>query len=74
MVTVLVQFLPQSWQNDVNKWMPALAGQPGLGGEVQPGGPSMFSAWPGFAVLAGYAVVALIGGSSCSAAATRSPA
>ena len=25
-LTVLVQFLPQAWQNNVDKWMPALAG------------------------------------------------
>jgi ABC-type transport system involved in multi-copper enzyme maturation permease subunit len=60
-LSILVNFLPHTWQNNVDKWMPALAGsqiwttKPG-------GGPDMFSAWPGFAVLATYAVVAMIAG------------
>jgi ABC-2 type transport system permease protein len=59
--SVLVNFLPHTWQNHVDKWLPALAGaqiwttKPG-------GGPDLFSAWPGFAVLAGWAVVAMIAG------------
>jgi len=62
-LTVLVQFLPGSWQDHVDKWIPALAGSQVW--QVKPsagGGPPMFSAWGGFAVLAGYAVLALIGG------------
>jgi len=63
-LTVLVQFLPQSWQDNVDKWMPAIAG-----GQVwttkATGGPHLFSAWPGFAVLAGYAAVAIIAGLVC---------
>jgi ABC-2 type transport system permease protein len=61
-LTVLVQFLPQSWQDHVNKWIPALAGSQIWAVKPSLGGPPMFSAWGGFAVLAGYAVVALIGG------------
>ncbi|MGH3400551.1 MAG: ABC transporter permease [Streptosporangiaceae bacterium] len=61
-LTVLVQFLPQSWQDDVDKWIPALAGSQVWAVKVGPGGPPMFSAWGGFAVLAGYAAAALIGG------------
>ena len=26
-LTILVNFLPQSWQNDINKWIPAERGQ-----------------------------------------------
>jgi ABC-type transport system involved in multi-copper enzyme maturation permease subunit len=63
-LTVLVRFLPGSWQNDVDKWMPAIAGSQVWAALPPPPGqqPAMFSAWPGFAVLAGYAVVALLAG------------
>ena len=63
-LTVLVQFLPQSWQNNVDKWMPALAGSQ-IWATKPIGGPPSFSAWPGFAVLAGYAAVAIIAGLIC---------
>ena len=60
-LTVLVQFLPQAWQNNVDKWMPALAG-----GQVwttkASSGAHQFPPWGGFAVLAGYAAVAIIAG------------
>ncbi len=61
-LTVLVQFLPGSWQDHVNKWIPALAGSQIWQVKPSIGGTPMFSAWGGFAVLAGYAVLALIGG------------
>jgi ABC-2 type transport system permease protein len=61
-LTVLVQFLPQSWQDHVDKWIPALAGSQIWQVKPSIGGTPMFSAWGGFAVLAGYAVLALIGG------------
>jgi ABC-2 type transport system permease protein len=61
-LTVLVQFLPQSWQNGVDKWMPALAGSQIWATKVVPGGTHQFPAWGGFAVLAGWAVAALIAG------------
>lgn len=63
-LTVLVQFLPQSWQDNVDKWMPALAGSQ-IWTTKATGGPHLFSAWPGFAVLAGYAAVAIIAGLVC---------
>jgi ABC-2 type transport system permease protein len=64
-VPILVAFLPQTWQNDVNRWMPAYAG-----GQIfttmppSPTGtlPYVFSAWTGFGVFAMYAAIALIGG------------
>jgi ABC-2 type transport system permease protein len=60
-LTVLVQFLPHSWQNSVDKWMPALAGgQIWTTKAIQ--GPNQFPAWGGFAVLAGWAAVAIIAG------------
>jgi len=61
-LTVLVQFLPHSWQNSVDKWMPALAGSQVWATKVVPGGTNMFPAWGGFAVLAGWAAVAIIAG------------
>jgi ABC-2 type transport system permease protein len=62
-VTILINFLPQSWQNDVDKWIPALAGgQIWMTTPNPPGNTPMFSAWPSFAVLCGYAAVALIAG------------
>jgi ABC-2 type transport system permease protein len=61
-LTVLVQFLPGSWQDHVDKWIPALAGSQIWQVKPSIGGTPMFSAWGGFAVLAGYAVLALIGG------------
>jgi ABC-2 type transport system permease protein len=61
-VTILVNFLPQSWQNHVDKWIPALAGGQLWMTKVQPGNTPMFSAWPSFAVLCGYAAVAVAAG------------
>ena len=60
-LTVLVQFLPSSWQNAVDKWMPALAGSQVWATRASPGA-HQFPAWGGFAVLAGYAAVAIIAG------------
>jgi ABC-2 type transport system permease protein len=60
-LTVLVQFLPHSWQNSVDKWMPALAGSQVWATRATEGA-HQFPAWGGFAVLAGWAVAALIAG------------
>jgi ABC-2 type transport system permease protein len=60
-VTVLVNFLPQSWQDNVDKWVPALAGAQVWATKATPGA-HQFPAWGGFAVLAGYAVAAIIAG------------
>jgi len=61
-LSILVNFLPQSWQNNVDKWMPAIAGAQIWTTKPASGGPHLFSAWPGFAVLATYAVVAIVAG------------
>jgi ABC-2 type transport system permease protein len=58
-VTVLVNFLPQSWQNHVDKWIPALAGGQVWMTVQQPGNTPMYSAWPSFAILCGYAAIAV---------------
>ena len=61
-LSILVNFLPHSWQNNVDKWMPAIAGAQIWTTKASSGGPHLFSAWPGFAVLATYAVVAIVAG------------
>ena len=63
-LTVLVNFLPNSWQIHVDKWMPAIAGSQ-IWTTKATGGPDQFPAWGGFAVLAGYAAVAIIAGLVC---------
>ena len=60
-LSVLVNFLPHTWQIHVDKWMPAIAGSQ-IWATKATGGPDLFPAWPGFAVLAGYAVAAIIAG------------
>ena len=60
-LTVLVQFLPSSWQNSLDKWMPALAGSQVWATKVTEGA-HQFPAWGGFAVLAGWAAVAIVAG------------
>jgi len=61
-LSILVNFLPHSWQNHVDKWMPAIAGAQIWTTKPGSGGPDLFSAWPGFAVLATYAAVAIVAG------------
>jgi ABC-2 type transport system permease protein len=58
-LTVLVTFLPQSWQDHVNKWTPAIAGSGIWQVHADAGG---LSAWAGFGVLCGYAAIAMITG------------
>jgi ABC-2 type transport system permease protein len=60
-LTVLVQFLPSSWQNSLDKWMPALAGSQ-IWATKATEGAHQFPAWGGFAVLAGWAAVAIVAG------------
>jgi ABC-2 type transport system permease protein len=62
-VTILVNFLPSSWQNDVDKWVPALAGgQVWMVQPQPPGSTPMFGPWPSLAVLCGWAALAVISG------------
>ena len=60
-LSVLVNFLPGTWQDNVNKWMPAIAGSQ-VWITKAGSGVHQFSAWPGFAVLAGYAAIAIVAG------------
>jgi ABC-2 type transport system permease protein len=60
-LSVLVNFLPGTWQDNVNKWMPAIAGsQVWITKASSP--ETLLSAWSGFAVLAGYAAIAIVAG------------
>ncbi|HEX7270014.1 MAG TPA: ABC transporter permease subunit [Streptosporangiaceae bacterium] len=58
-LSILVNFLPASWQANVDKWMPAIAGS-----QVWRTSPDnhMFSAWTGFGVFAAYAAIAIVVG------------
>ena len=59
-VTILVNFLPQSWQNHVDEWIPALAGgQLWMTTPNPPGNTPMYGPWPSFAILCGYAAIAV---------------
>jgi ABC-2 type transport system permease protein len=62
-LSILVNFIPQSWQMHVDKWIPAIAGaQIWTTVAPQPGGNPMFAPWTGYAVFCGYAAIALIAG------------
>jgi hypothetical protein len=60
-LSVLVNFLPQSWQVNVDKWMPAIAGSQVWVTRTSPGD-HVFSAWTGFGVFAAYAATAVVAG------------
>jgi ABC-2 type transport system permease protein len=61
--SVLIGLLPQTWQNDIAKWLPALAGSQIWTVVVTPNSnPPMFGPWTGFAVLCGYAALAIAAG------------
>ncbi|HEX3923597.1 MAG TPA: ABC transporter permease subunit [Streptosporangiaceae bacterium] len=59
---IMVNFLPQSWQDHVDKWIPFNAGSQIWATHAASGPEHVFSAWTGFGVFAGYAVIALIVG------------
>jgi ABC-2 type transport system permease protein len=62
-LSILINFIPQSWQNHVAKWIPADAGvQIWSTATTARGGTPMFAPWTGFAVFCGYAAIALIAG------------
>jgi ABC-2 type transport system permease protein len=56
---LIVEVLPASWTNDINKWLPGSAGQVLLA-TVNQGGTNLFSAWPQFAVTVAYTAILLI--------------
>jgi ABC-2 type transport system permease protein len=57
-IVILSNFLPQNWQDHVDKWIPFNAGSQ-IWSTVTTPGSNMFSAWTGFAVFAAYAAIAI---------------
>jgi len=58
---VISAFLPASWQACVNEWIPFNAGSQ-VWSTVSDPSSHMFSPWAGFAIFAGYAVIAMAAG------------
>lgn len=62
-LSILINFIPQSWQDHITRWLPADAGvQVWTVVRVAGKGTPMFGPWAGFGVLCGYAAIALIAG------------
>ncbi len=59
---ILVNFLPQSWQDHADRWIPFNAGSQIWRAVGAQSSDHMFSAWTGFGVFAGYAAIAIAGG------------
>ena len=57
-LTIVSNFLPQSWQVHVDKWIPANAGSQ-IWTVVTDPTAHLFSAWTGFGVFAAYAAIAI---------------
>jgi ABC-2 type transport system permease protein len=60
-ITVLSNFLPQSWQNDINPYLPMNAGGSVWATHIESG---YLSSWVGFGVFMIYVAVAVIGGAA----------
>ena len=60
-IPILVHLLPQSWYQDVERWLPDAAGR-ALSVTVGPPPDHLFSAWNQFAVFAVYTAVLLVVG------------
>jgi ABC-type transport system involved in multi-copper enzyme maturation permease subunit len=60
-IPILVHLLPQSWYQDVTRWLPDAAGR-ALSVTVGPPPPHLFSAWTQFGVFAIYTAVLLVVG------------
>lgn len=61
-INIMANFMPSSWQNDIDKWLPANAGSQVWATQHTADTGTAFGAWSGFAVYMGYAVIALIVG------------
>ena len=61
---LIVQVLPSSWTDDVNKWIPSSAAGQLLATVPGSPDPTLFSAWPEFAVTAAYTAILLIIGAT----------
>lgn len=55
-VPIIVRFLPTSWSDPINKYLPSTAGQGITHVRLDP---SLLAPWPGFALFVGYAAVVL---------------
>lgn len=60
-LTIVSNFLPQSWQVHVDKWIPANAGSQ-IWTVVTDPTAHLFSAWTGFGVFVAYAAIAIVAG------------
>jgi ABC-2 type transport system permease protein len=61
-VSILIHLLPDTWQVHVDKWMPAIAGSQIWSVVPSAGRFPNFAPWTGFAVLCGYAAIAIAAG------------
>jgi len=61
-VTIIVSFMPDSWQQNIDKYLPANAGEQIWSTQHTADVGTALSAWGGFAVYMTYAVIALIVG------------
>jgi ABC-type transport system involved in multi-copper enzyme maturation permease subunit len=59
-VTIIVNFMPDSWQSDIDKYLPANAGGQIWSVQHTADVGTAFGAWAGFAVYMVYAVLALV--------------
>lgn len=60
--TIIVNFMPDSWQADIDKYLPANAGSQVWATQHTAEVGTAFGAWAGFAVYMAYAVIALLAG------------
>jgi ABC-2 type transport system permease protein len=60
--SILVNLLPMNWQNDLDRWLPAIAGGSVWAVVPQASPPATFGPWTGFAVLCGWAALAIATG------------
>lgn len=61
-VTIIVNFMPTSWQADIDKYLPANAGSQVWATQHTADVGTAFGAWAGFGVYMCYAVLALLAG------------
>ena len=61
-VSIIVNFMPDSWQSDIDKYLPANAGGQVWATQHTADVGTAFGAWAGFGVYICYAVIALLAG------------